>query len=181
MGNRKPIMTEDGRIAEKVVTEELVGEELKRITEVYVEPKIEKKLSHRITEFTRPVIHRREIETVDESTGNVETKIESIDPVVQMQLREHILSTPKLEGQNYVTRDDLRELASLLREARQEQSAVALSAAPGAFNPAPKLSMQEVVAERVEQSGQSTNNFNFFLVAVIAAQLAGVAYILFYM
>lgn len=92
-----PMMLEDGRKAEKVVTE--VHDEGKKVTELWVEPAIEKRLSKRVVEYTKPVVHRREVETVDESTGDVtERKVESIDPEVKMELREVIKSNSSVSA-----------------------------------------------------------------------------------
>lgn len=57
---------EDGRKASK--TENNI-DPLTKVTEVYVEPKLQKKLSQRITE--RLCVCEREIETLDETTGEV--------------------------------------------------------------------------------------------------------------
>lgn len=57
---------EDGRKAEKV---EKAPDSLTKVTEVYVEPKPSKRLSQRITE--RFCVCEREIETIDEDTGEV--------------------------------------------------------------------------------------------------------------
>jgi hypothetical protein len=57
---------DDGRKAEKV---ENNVDPMTKVTEIYVEPKQEKKLSQRITE--RFCVCEREIETIDESTGEV--------------------------------------------------------------------------------------------------------------
>lgn len=61
---------EDGRKAEKV---ENNPDSLTKVTEVYVEPKPTKKLSQRITE--RFCVCEREIETVDEATGEVVDRV----------------------------------------------------------------------------------------------------------
>lgn len=60
---------EDGRKAEKVEKEE--GKT--KVIEVYVEPKVEKKLAQRITE--KYCVCEREIETIDENTGKVISKV----------------------------------------------------------------------------------------------------------
>ena len=92
-----PMMLEDGRKAEKVVTE--VHDEGKKVTELWVEPAIAKRLSKRVVEYTKPVVHRREVETVDESTGDVtERQVESIDPEVKMELREVIKSNSSVSA-----------------------------------------------------------------------------------
>lgn len=57
---------DDGRKAEKV---ELTPDSHTKITEVYVEPKVSKKLSQRVIE--RFCVCEREIQTIDEATGEV--------------------------------------------------------------------------------------------------------------
>lgn len=57
---------EDGRKAEKT---EITPDSMTKVTEVYVEPKPQKKLTQRITE--RFCVCEREIETIDENTGEV--------------------------------------------------------------------------------------------------------------
>lgn len=65
---------EDGRKAE---TLESVVDPLTKVTEVFVEPKPEKKLSKRITE--KLCVCERMIEVLDEATGNVlETIVEKL-------------------------------------------------------------------------------------------------------
>jgi N-methylhydantoinase A/oxoprolinase/acetone carboxylase beta subunit len=61
---------DDGRKAEKL---ENNLDPMTKVTEVYVEPKLQKKLSQRITE--RFCVCEREIETLDEATGEVVNRI----------------------------------------------------------------------------------------------------------
>lgn len=61
---------DDGRKAEKV---ENKIDQFTKVTEVYVEPKLTKKLSQRITE--KLCVCEREIETIDEYTGEVVSKV----------------------------------------------------------------------------------------------------------
>lgn len=61
---------EDGRKAEKL---ENSIDPMTKVTEVYVEPKPQKKLSQRITE--RFCVCERQIETIDEMTGEVVSKV----------------------------------------------------------------------------------------------------------
>lgn len=57
---------EDGRKAEKV---ENNVDPMTKVVEIYVEPKAHKKLAQRVTE--RLCVCEREVETIDESTGEV--------------------------------------------------------------------------------------------------------------
>ncbi len=84
---KNKLVTEDGRMAERVVKEDdIVGGGTRRVTEVYIEPKPEKKLQRRITEFSKPVTHRRDIEVIDEETGETRV-VEYTRPVIHR--REH--------------------------------------------------------------------------------------------
>ena len=60
----------DGRKAEKIENE---VDQFTKVTEVFVEPKLPKKLSQRITE--RLCVCEREVETIDETTGEVLSKV----------------------------------------------------------------------------------------------------------
>lgn len=81
---------EDGRKAEKVE----IDQGKTRITEIYVEPKPEKKLAQRITE--KYCVCEREIEVIDENTGEVVEKIiEKVsDGQVVDSLRNHEEKSP---------------------------------------------------------------------------------------
>lgn len=59
------ILFDDGRKAEKIEKEEGKA----KVTEIFVEPKLEKKLAQRITE--KYCVCERIIETIDENTGEV--------------------------------------------------------------------------------------------------------------
>lgn len=61
---------DDGRKAEKV---ENNLDSVTKVIEVYVEPKMEKKLAKRVTE--RLCVCEREIETIDEATGEVVNRV----------------------------------------------------------------------------------------------------------
>lgn len=114
------VILEDGRRADKLVREELSPSgESKTITELYTEPVIEKKLSKRVVEYKKPVVVQREFETVDENGEVVERKVESVEPAVKMELREHISTQNSVnalsvqEGSNecdcYVTKEEMQE------------------------------------------------------------------------
>lgn len=62
-------LLEDGRKAEKVE----IDQGKVKVTEIYVEPKQDKKLSQRITE--KYCVCERQIETIDENTGEVVSTI----------------------------------------------------------------------------------------------------------
>lgn len=182
MDNKEAIRLEDGRRADRIVREELndTGEAV-TVTELFVEPKVEKKLAKRIVEYTRPVIHRREIETVDETTGNVvDKKVESIDPSVKMELREHIVSAPKLEAESYVTRTELKDLILTLKTSPIATQAKETEAEeffdveqPKKYQQPKKIQMQEIVKERVEEAQNPLSLGSMILMTIIVAEIAG--------
>jgi hypothetical protein len=81
---------EDGRKAEKV---ENKIDSVTKVTEVYVEPKPEKKLSQRITE--RLCVCEREIETLDEVTGEVISRV--VEKVCDQSSEEKTVSKSALQ------------------------------------------------------------------------------------
>lgn len=182
MDNKETIRLEDGRRADRVVREELndAGEAV-TVTELFVEPKIEKKLAKRVVEYTRPVVHRREVETVDEATGEVvEKKVESIDPSVKMELREHVVSNPKLEAESYVTRTELKDLILSLKANPIVVQSTPTEDAQNFFaveEPKKVLtrSAQDVVQERVESQNSLSLGTIALALFLVAEVVGGVA------
>lgn len=112
------VYLEDGRRADKLVQEEVnaVTGEAKIVTELWAEPKIDKKLTQRVVDYKRPVVYKREVESVDETTGEVlERRVESIDPDVRRELREHIQTQESVSAMSaedcncYVTQEDMQK------------------------------------------------------------------------
>ena len=188
MDNKEVIRLEDGRHAERLVREDVNDSgEAVTVTELFVEPKIEKKLAKRVVEYTRPVIHRREIETVDEATGAVvDKKVESIDPSVKMELREHVVSVPKAEevsSQSYVTREELKDLILALKTpvtATAPDVSVKKEAEDFFAETPKKVRMQEVVQERVEASHNLLSPASILLMVFIVAEIGVGAWMLLY-
>lgn len=77
---------DDGRKAEKVETK---PDSLTTVTEVYVEPKVSKKLSQRVIE--RFCVCERETQTINEETGEV---VESVIESLCGTAREASVSSP---------------------------------------------------------------------------------------
>lgn len=106
---------EDGRRAEKVVQSNIdpSSSEEKIVTEIWEEPKIEKKLSKRVVDYKKPLVYKREIEFTDETGEVIERKTESLEPESKLQLREHLKaqSVESVSAQSvepYVTREELQ-------------------------------------------------------------------------
>lgn len=113
------VFLEDGRRAEKIVQSNLdpVSSEEKIVTEIWEEPKIEKKLSKRVVDYKKPLVYKREIEFVDSSGEVVEKKVESLEPETKLELREHLKaqSAESVSAQSvdpYVTREELQGVVS---------------------------------------------------------------------
>lgn len=149
---------EDGRKAEKKVMQLAVdNEEQKIVTELWTEPKIEKKLSQRIVSYKKPLVYKREIETIDENTGDVlEKQVESLDSDVKVQYRE-VTKEPTVSSLSYepsnidtsafVTKEDLKgalaeTTMSLVRAIKDSQPK----------KTAQSLNYQEIIKEKVENS-----------------------------
>jgi hypothetical protein len=164
---------EDGREAERHVIEE-VGDDgsVKKVIETFVEPKIEKKLSKRVVEHSRPTVFKREIESVNEATGEVEVRIESVEPNVRMELREHIVDTPVRGNENLVTKDDIKDLIQSLKTV---QTVSAFSVPEPAVVPA-----QEIVKERVAKSNKYLKPSNLIIGTLILGQVGWLAYTFFF-
>lgn len=115
---KQTIILEDGRKADKFVREEISPSgESKTVTELYTEPQIEKKLSKRVVEIKKPVVVQRELETIDENGDVIDRKIESVEPTVKMELREHISTQNTVSALNiqedncdcHVTKEEMQE------------------------------------------------------------------------
>ena len=79
---------EDGRKAEKVE----IDNGKTKVVEVYVEPKLEKKLAQRITE--KYCVCEREIEPIDEKTGEVLSRVVEKVSDGQVQASEVVEKSP---------------------------------------------------------------------------------------
>lgn len=114
------VFLEDGRRAEKIVQSNLdpISSEEKIVTEIWEEPKIEKKLSKRVVDYKKPLVYKREIEFVDAAGDVVEKKVESLEPETKLELREHLKAqsvTESVSAQSvdpYVTREELQGVVS---------------------------------------------------------------------
>lgn len=184
---RKNFLLEDGRRAERVVRED-DGCEGTKTTEIYEEPKIPMKLTQRVIEKKKPIVYEREIEHLDESGEVVEKTVESLEPKVNMQVVDRIVSAASIpveedEPKCAVTREELREdiKEAVVALAKTLHSRPHVEEEPQ-FSVAPKVSMQSVIEDRLAaKSGGMPSAANLILLAVISAQVAGLAWILFFM
>jgi len=168
----EPITLEDGRRAERktVKTFDPKTREGIEVVETSVEPKVNLRLARREITKTRPVVHRRETELVDEESGEVlQREVESIDPEVKMEVRERVVSAASLPEKPevpFVTREELRE-----------DITHAMCVFDRKVNGDYAVSAQSMVEERL--GGKSgTSWFNVALVATMGALIAGIIWVL---
>lgn len=120
------VRLKDGRYAEIKTHEQKDGDtgQGEVVYEHYEEEPRQLHLRKRVTEKRKPIIYERVIESID---GNevVEKRVESCDPQVQMQLREHI-GLAKAQAQEvdpcYATCGDLKEAMLAVAEAVRENA-----------------------------------------------------------
>lgn len=194
---KKQVITlEDGRRAERIVQEENTECEGKVVTELWVEPAIEKRLSQRVVEYKKPVVHRREVEFVDETSGEViERKVESIEPEVKMQLREVIKTESSVKAQSvaeqpcdcFVTQEDMQQTfkEGFMAVAKALKSSEERVQSQSYYEEEkPKVSaMQIMVGDRVKEAEENggMDTVGAILWTVIAGLAATFVYIAFFM
>lgn len=98
---------EDGRKAEKIE----LNENHSRITELYVEPKLEKRLKQRIVE--KYCVCEREIQELDENTGEViNTTIEKVfDPTEKTEMKKSFM---EMQVENKLKNDKKLSFSNIL-------------------------------------------------------------------
>jgi len=185
--DKRQFLYEDGRRAERHVFDEGTECDGETITEVYVEPPIQKNLAQRVVEKRRPCVYERETEYIDEATGEVIDRVkESADPSAPLTVVEHLVSRQALNSQKTITsqdvvrnsecvsRDDVRQD---IRDAFDEY----LNRVGPLTAPKEKVSVQSTLEEKYD--GNSANNdwVDWLLYGVMAAIVAGIIYVLFVM
>jgi len=189
---RKEFLWEDGRRAEKIVLDDDKCDGT-RVTEVYVEPAVEKKLAQRIVERRKPIVYEREIETIDEVSGQVVDKVvEATEPRAAMHVIERY--APEGVGAQSIVKKQHVDDCNVSREELREDikdAVLALAKVVGKNGnghgydakccKAPAMSVQSVLEDRLEDKKSKVSSINVLLLAVISAQVAGLAWILFVM
>ena len=186
--HRKEIMLEDGRLAERVVREDVDCETRTgtRVTEVWANPKPPaRKLSQRVVESLEPVVSRRELETYNEDTGELLSKeVEAVDSV-KLQVVERLVSScavepVKAESDCFVTREEMREDICEAMKMVVKTVKNGNGKHLGYTSKRGHVSMQETVEEKLEQK-QESQVVNYVLWGLIAVMVAGLAYVVFVM
>ncbi len=188
---KQTIHLEDGRKADKIV-QELSDPNTgisQIVTEVHAEPVIEKKLCQRVIETKKPVIVRREIEVIDEVTGEiVKRTIESSEPEARMEVREQIHTNATVAALNakndcdcYVTQEDMQKTFSdgFMAVARALSN---VHEAPVTMQSADRVSMQSIVGEKIEGAQTMLGDWQgTILWSIVGVLSAGFAYVVFFM
>jgi hypothetical protein len=126
----------DGRYGETKVREVVNEDNSETVYEHFEEEARPMHLRKRVVERKKPVVYERVIESID-GEQVVERKVESCDPTVNMQLREHIAlaNPPVKEDPHYATVDDLKQAMLAVAEAVKDNKST------------PKVRMMDVPPE----------------------------------
>jgi len=174
---REEIRLEDGRKADRTIVKSFDPESREgvEVVETRVEPKVDRHLARRETKKTRPCVHERIVEHIDENTGEVVKKeIESIDPDIKLQVREQIVSAsslPQEEDSGIVSREELREDILDAAVVLAQHLAVPEDHA---------VSAQSMVEQRLT-SQKKFPVLNVAMIAATGALIAGIVWVLFVM
>jgi hypothetical protein len=185
---------EDGRRAEKRVTEiKDANGQSEKIIELHVEDERPLRLQQRIVEKSKPIVYERKLETVDIKTGSViEQKVESIESRVPMQVVEHIGTYAAVSAQGAkdadkpVTRQELIDaIAAAFRMNASAKSEVRMDKVASKVEAPKKVVKSLGLAEEFEKMSvpqkDGMSMMDKILLCVIAAQVVGLGYILFFM
>lgn len=183
---KQSVWTEDGRMGEKVI-KEVGGKDGKRtvLEELWVEPKVEKRLAKKVAKHYRPVVYKVETELIDEDTQEVmDRKVESIDHESKMEVQRHITSELSLsdakdaDDNPYVTRDELHDalitaFRALQGEGEEDEEDYFLDEEP--------VSAQSLVAEHLQNGKTDWNVATAALAGVCGILSGGIIWVMFWM
>lgn len=166
---------DDGRKAEKRILETNDGQgNVEKVIELHIEELRPLKLQQRIVEKSKPVVYERKIETVD-ATGNVvEQKVEMLEPKVQLQLVEHIAT---IQSQSKGDASKEQTVTALNTAANKE---VILKNKKGG-KVVNTLGFAEEFEKLQQPQSDGMSLMDKILLVVIAGQVLGLGYILFFM
>lgn len=158
---------EDGRRAERRVIEVKNADgQGEKIVELHVEDERPLKLQQRIIERTKPMLYERKIEVVDPASGNVvEEKIEA-------------LVGAKGGESNFVTKE---ELLAVLGSLKNKEEVKVLAAAKTEAPKVKSLGLAEELEKMTKPQKDGMSMMDKILLVVIATQIIGLGYILFFM
>ena len=168
---------DDGRRAEKRVTEIHNPEkmECEKVVELHMEDERPLKLKQRVIEKTKPFIYERRTETIDQNGNVVDLKVESVEPKVNFQFVDHIVADTSACSHARKHGFSKEEIVEAVKES--------IKSSHGACHgSACKKLKSKGVAEEVEtkvEAEKQTSTMDKILIAVIAVQLVGLAYLFF--
>jgi len=172
----------DGRRAERRIKEVTKDGVVEKIVELHVEAERPLRLQERIVETSKPVVVERKLEKIDPATGNVvEKKVEALEPKTPMQVVEHIGFTQKPGCDCHgcdcnVTKQDMIDA---IIAALQTKNDVSAQSVPSELsNGLASLGVVDKIAPTVKQ-GMST--MDKVLMGIVAAQIAALVYLIFFM
>lgn len=170
---------EDGRRAERRVTEVCSNDSSERTIELHVEDERPLRLQQRVIEKSKPIVYERKIETLDPKSGSVlETKVESIEPKVQMQLVEHSACVSAQSIDSPVTKQEMIDtIVSAVRAMRESDSPVLAS--KNFSEKLQTLGVAEEISNRLESCGLSMTDK--ILLGVIGVMVCGLGYMVYFM
>jgi hypothetical protein len=172
---REQIRLEDGRHAERVTQDDCDGTE---VIETWVEPKRKLRLSQRQIVRRRPCVYERETEILNEETGDIVSREVEDMGQPKLQVCEQIVSAaslPEERDSGFVSREELRED---IKDAMVTLAKTMGSEEEYEYEEEPHVSVQNIIEERLEEK-KPVSQLNLVLLAVIAAEVAGLAWILF--
>lgn len=167
----------DGRRAERRITHITKDGQVEKIVELHVEDERPLRLQERVVEVSKPVVVERKVEKIDPATGVVvEQKVEALEPKTPMQVVEHIGVVP--QKQVFEHTDLVKAIVDALKASKEET--VSVQSVPTQFSTKlNSLGLADEVASRAKGKGMSKTDM--VLLGIIAAQVIGLVYILFFM
>jgi hypothetical protein len=166
----------DGRYGQKRIIDDYDCESGfgEKVVEKYEEPERQVNLRERITEKRRPCVYERKVETIQDNEI-VDVKVESLDPMAKMELREHIALASSVKNQSendcdcYVTKEELKEAMVAAAEEIRDASTVNMVQTKNALKP--KVRLQNIVEEEAEEEEQ-WSWVEWSLLAIVGVQAA---------
>jgi len=176
---------EDGRRAERRVVEHKNVDGLaEKIIELHVEDERPLRLQQRVVEKVKPVLYERKFETIDPMTGNIiDQKVESIEQNSTMRVVDHIttVSTSDHKSDDInkpVTKQEMIDAIVAAIKANREMS-FAAHASKKCEVKTQGLSEEIQKITIPQKDGMSV--MDKIILVVIASQVIGLGYIIFFM
>lgn len=162
----------DGRRAERRVTQVANGQVVEKIVELHMEDERPLRLQERVVEVSKPMVVERRTEKIDPATGSVvEQKVEALENKSPMQVVEHIGVAQKSQVCEHA--DLVKAIVEALKTSKEDMVSVQ-SLSSGLKT----LGAADEVASRANAKVSLSDKI---LVGIVAAQIVGLIYIVFFM